>query len=138
MRDYGYIILQTILAALAVAAFLVCFGCSPKVQPSLRPTTDSMRIHYQTLYDSIWVDRWHVIKDKGDTIFIHDSIFIEKWREKHTRDTICVRDSVPYEVPKYIRQRNNYDRFTAKGFWIMIALAIGYIALRIYLRFKRI
>jgi hypothetical protein len=133
-----YIILQTILAALAVAAFLVCFGCSPKVQPSLRHTTDSTRIHYQTQYDSIWMDRWHVIKEKGDTIWIHDSIFIEKWREKHTRDTICVRDSVPYEVPKYIRQRNNYDRFTATGFWIMIALAIGYIALRIYLHFKRI
>lgn len=130
--------MQTILAALMVAAFLVCFGCSPKVLPSLQPNTDSTRVHYETLYDSIWVDRWHVIKEKGDTIFIHDSIFIEKWREKHTRDTICVRDSVPYEVPKYIRQRNNYDRFTATGFWIMIALAIGYIALRIYLRFKRI
>lgn len=138
MKINWYIILQTILAALMVAAFLVCFGCSPKVLPSLQPNTDSTRIHYQTLYDSIWVDRWHVIKEKGDTIFIHDSIFIEKWREKHTRDTICVRDSVPYEVPKYIRQRNNYDRFTAKGFWIMIALAIGYIVLRIYLRFKRI
>jgi hypothetical protein len=130
--------LQTILAALMVAAFLVCFGCSPKVLPSLQPNTDSTRVHYETLYDSIWVDRWHVIKEKGDTIFIHDSIFIEKWREKHTRDTIRVRDSIPYEVTKYIRQRNNYDRFTATGFWIMIALAIGYIALRIYLRFKRI
>lgn len=121
-----------------VAAFLVCFGCSPKVLPSLQPNTDSTRIHYQTQYDSIWVDRCHVIKEKGDTIWIHDSIFIEKWREKNTRDTICVRDSIPYEVPKYIRQRNGYDRFTSTGFWIMIALAIGYIALRIYLRFKRI
>lgn len=138
MKINFYIILQTILAALAVAAFLVCFGCSPKVQPSLRPTTDSTRVHYQKQYDSIWVDRWHVIKEKGDTIWIHDSIFIEKWREQNTRDTICVRDSIPYEVPKYIRQRNGYDRFTATGFWIMIALAIGYIALRIYLRFKRI
>ena len=138
MREYGYIILQTILAALAVAAFLVCFGCSPKVQPSLRPTTDSTRVHYEIKYDSIWIDRWHVVKEKGDTIWIRDSIFIEKWREKHTRDTICVRDSVPYEVPKYIRQRNGYDRFTARGFWIMIAIAIGYVALRIFLRFKGI
>ena len=138
MKIDWYLVLQTILAALAVAAFLVCFGCSPKVQPSLRPTTDSTRVHYQTQYDSILVDRWHVIKEKGDTIWIHDSIFIEKWREKHTRDTLCVRDSVPYEVPKYIRQRNGYDRFTARGFWIMIALAISYIALRIYFRFKGI
>lgn len=138
MKEYGYIILQTILAALAVAAFLVCFGCSPKVQPYLQPNTDSTRVHYETKYDSVWVDRWHTIKEKGDTIWVHDSIFIEKWREKHTCDTICVRDSVPYEVPKYIRQRNGYDRFTARGFWIMIAIAIGYIVLRIYLRFKRI
>lgn len=138
MKEYGYIILQTILAALAVAAFLVCFGCSPKVQPPLQTNTDSTRVHYEIKYDSIWIDRWHVVKEKGDTIWIRDSIFIEKWREKHTRDTICVRDSVPYEVPKYIRQRNGYDRFTARGFWIMIAIAIGYVALRIFLRFKGI
>lgn len=138
MRVNWYMILQTILAALAVAAFLVCFGCSPKVQPPLQQAIDSTRVHYEVKYDSVWVDRWHTIKDKGDTIWIHDSIFIEKWREKHTRDTLCVSDSVPYEVPKYIRQRNGYDRFTARGFWIMVALAIGYIALRIYLRFKGI
>lgn len=116
----------------------MCFGCSPKVQPFLRTTTDSTRIHYQTKYDSIFIDRWHTIKEQGDTIFVRDSIFIEKWKEKNTRDTILVRDSVPYEVPKYIRQRNNYDRFTATGFWIMIALAISYLVLRIYLRFNGI
>lgn len=136
MREYAYMILQTILAALMVAACLVCFGCSPKVLPSLQTNTDSTRVHYETKYDSIFVDRWHTIKEKGDTVFVRDSIFIEKWKEKHTRDTVCVRDSVPYEVPKYIRQRNGYDRFTARGFWIMIALAVGYIALRVFLRFK--
>lgn len=140
MRERLYIIMQTILVALAVAAFFVCLGCSPKVLPSLQPNTDSTHVHYQTLYDSIWVDRWHVIKEQGDTIYVHDSIFIEKWREKHTHDTICVRDSIAYpvEVVKEVRKRNGYDRFTARGFWIMIALAIGYIALRIYLRFKRV
>lgn len=132
-------ILQSILAALAVAMFLVVFGCSTKVLPSLQTSNDSTRVHIEKQYDSIWVDRWHVIKDKGDTILLHDSIYIEKWREKHTRDTICVHDSVPYEVQviKEVRKRNGYDKFTARGFWIMIAFLMCYIAARIYVRFKR-
>ena len=139
MSEKGYMILQSILAALAVAMFLVVFGCSPKVQPPLQTSNDSTRVHVETKYDSIWVDRWHVVKLRGDTIWLHDSIYIEKWREKHTRDTICVRDSVPYEVRvvQEVRKRNGYDKFTARGFWIMIALFVGYVALRIFARFKQ-
>lgn len=139
MSEKGYMILQIILAALAVAMFLVVFGCSPKVLPPLQTSNDSTRVHIEKQYDSIWVDRWHVVKEKGDTIWLHDSIYIEKWREKHTRDTICVRDSVPYEVQvvKEVRKRNGYDKFTARGFWIMIAFLVCYIAARIYVRFKR-
>lgn len=125
--------------ALLAAMFFIVFGCSPKVQPPLLSVTDSTRVHVETKYDSIWVDRWHVVKEKGDTIWLHDSIYIEKWREKHTRDTICVRDSVPYEVQvvKEVRKRNGYDKFTARGFWVLLALLVLYIALRVYVRFKR-
>lgn len=128
-------ILQSILAALAVAMFLVVFGCSPKVLPPLQTSNDSTRVHIEKQYDSIWVDRWHVVKAKGDTIWLHDSIYIEKWREKHTRDTIYV----PYKVRvvEEVRKRNGYDKFTARGFWIMIAFLVYYIAARIHVRFKR-
>lgn len=139
MSEKGYILLQAILFAIAAAAIMVFFGCSPKVQPPLLSGTDSTRVHVETKYDSIWVDRWHVVKEKGDTIWLHDSIYIEKWREKHTRDTICVRDSVPYEVRvvQEVRKRNGYDKFTARGFWVLLVLLVLYIALRVYVRFKR-
>lgn len=63
--------------------------------------------------DTVWMERWHdriIERNVADTI--HDSIKVE------------VHDSVPYpvEVPKYIRQRNGYDKFTAKGFWILLGL----------------
>lgn len=139
MSEKGYILLQAILSAIAAAAIMVFFGCSPKVQPPLLSGTDSTRVHVETKYDSIWVDRWHVVKEKGDTIWLHDSIYIEKWREKHTRDTICVRDSVPYEVRvvQEVRKRNGYDKFTARGFWLLLGILVLYIALRVYVRFKR-
>lgn len=133
-------ILQSVLAALAVAMFLIVFGCSPKTLPPLQSKTDSTRVRVEIKYDSIWMDRWHVIKEKGDTIWIHDSIFIEKWREKHTRDTICLRDSIPYkvEVIKEVRKRNGYDRLTARGFWILLAAFAIIFGVRIFLRFKGI
>lgn len=125
--------------AVCLAIVLVCFcGCKGQSAIVLPQTHDSVRVSIRTEYDSVFIDRYHIIKEKGDTIYIRDSIFIEKWRELNKRDTLFVEDSIPYpvEVVKEVRRRNGYDRFTSIGFWVMIVLLISVIALRIYLRFK--
>lgn len=127
------------LKRLLIFIVLCFFGCKTLPPPIPNTQHDSTRVHYDVLYDSIWVDRWHVVKEQGDTIWIHDSIFIEKWREKHTSDTICVRDSVPYpvEVTKEVRVRNGYDKFTARGFWIYTAIilaALIFLVVRWYMK----
>lgn len=34
------------------------------------------------IHDSTYIDRWHTIQIKGDTIFITDSVYIVKWHVK--------------------------------------------------------
>lgn len=78
--------------------------------------------------DSVYVSRW--IKQKGDTIILHDTIF--KYRVLHDTETVkeYVHDSIPYqvEVTKEVRKRNGYDRFTSLGFWILALLLCARIA----------
>lgn len=130
-------ILQVILATLAVCLFITLVGCKSAVVP-MPQQRDSVRVHVETKYDSIYVDRWHTIKEQGDTIWLHDSIYVEKWREHYMRDTICVTDSISYpvEVVKEVRKRNGYDRFTAAGFWLLSLLFLIVFGWRIYKKIK--
>jgi len=94
---------------------------------------DSIVIRTETRVDSVWRDRWHVIERKGDTVFVRDSVFIDRWRAVHQSDTVCLRDSVPVvtEVPVIVRRRNGYDRFVSWGFWILFALIALTVAVKV-------
>lgn len=137
MKEKIYMILQAVLVAITIAFLISMVSC--KSQAVVLPQKqDSVRIVTNTKYDSLFIDRWHVIKEKGDTIVIQDSIFIEKWRWRTKVDSVIIRDSIPYEVKvvKEVRKRNGYDKFTARGFWVLLALILIVVSLRIYVRFK--
>lgn len=72
--------------------------------------------------DSIYRDRYHTEYMRGDTVFVHDSIWLDRWHYENKSDTLIVRDSIPYpvEVVREVRVRNAYDKFTARGFWLLI------------------
>lgn len=139
-KEQWYIAMQVALAAFVVAMFLTFFGCSATKVVPMPHLQDSTRVHVEIKHDSIFVDRWHAVKEKGDTIWLRDSIYVEKWREKYICDTIRTYDSIPYkvEVIKEVRKRNGYDKFTARGFWILLAIFVLVVGLRVYLRFKGI
>lgn len=123
---------RLVIAIGLVAVFSCVIGCTSQSSIPLNPSTrDSIRVKYEVKYDSIFVDRWHTIKESGDTIFVHDSIFVEKWREHHTSDTIMMRDSIPYPVEVPVRKRNGYDVFTARGFWAYTAIVVLLIIITI-------
>ena len=72
-------------------------------------------IIYRWKHDTLFVDRWH-------------TEFRDRWRHDTLtlRDSIHVNDSIPYpvEVQVPVRVRNGYDKFTAKGFWILLGILI--------------
>lgn len=79
-----------------------------------------------TAVDSVYVS--HVIKEKGDTVWIADTIFKYKYLDKYAY--VYVHDSVPYpvEVVKEVRKRNGYDKFVSWGFWVLVILIIVRLA----------
>lgn len=127
-------IFRIILSAVLVALFLSFIGC--KTLPPIIPQTQRDSVHTRTelRVDTFWIDRWHTEKTKGDTVFIHDSIYFEKIKYRDRVDSVFVCDSIPYpvEVTKEVRVRNGYDKFTARGFWVFVGVLLLYIVWRLF------
>ena len=119
IRFFTVILISVFLAACAQTKTVTITEYSDRV---VTDTVEKLRV------DSVYVSRW--IKQKGDTIILHDTIF--KYRVLHDTETVkeYVHDSIPYqvEVTKEVRKRNGYDRFTSWGFWILALLLCARIA----------
>lgn len=119
IRFFAVILISVFLAACAQTKTVTVTEYSDRV---VTDTVEMLRV------DSVYVSRW--IKQKGDTIILHDTIF--KYRVLHDTETVkeYVHDSIPYqvEVTKEVRKRNGYDRFTSWGFWILALLLCARIA----------
>lgn len=122
-------IFRAFIASILVALFFGLF-CGCKTLPPPIPTTsrDSTHTRIETRVDTLWRDRWHTEKQRGDTIFIRDSIYLEKIKYRDRVDSVTVSDSIPYPVEVPVRVRNGYDKFTARGFWVFIGISLLYIA----------
>lgn len=99
----------------------VCACTTPKVVTMIeyrdRVQNDTVR-----LTDSVYVSRY--VREKGDTIFVTDTLFKIKYRDKIKE--LQVHDSIPYEVQVQVpvRVRSGYDRFTSWFFWIVVVLVL--------------
>jgi hypothetical protein len=124
-------IFRIILAAVLIALLLAFVGCKTLQPPIHTASLDSTHTRIETRVDTFWRDRWHTEIIKGDTVFIHDSVFSENIKYRDRVDSVIVRDSVPYPVEVPVRMRNGYDRFTASGFWVFVGIIFLYIAWRL-------
>lgn len=119
IRFFAVILISVFLASCAQTKTVTVTEYRDRV---VTDTVEKLRV------DSVYVSRW--IKQKGDTIILHDTIF--KYRVLHDTETVkeYVHDSIPYqvEVTKEVRKRNGYDRFTSLGFWILALLLCARIA----------
>jgi len=135
--DIGGILFVIAWTVFMCMLLLFC-GCSTskEYRNSVNVQHDTIRItqkEYQV--DSVWRDRVQLIEVKGDSVFIRDSIFVEKWRYRTETDTlwklqfIYQSDTVNIDtqgpVVKY--ERSGYDKFVSWGFWILVVLILSFI-----------
>ena len=114
----------------------VCACSAPKVV-TVTEYRDRVERDTVTRTDSVYIARY--IREKGDTVFVIDTLFKFKYLDK-VRD-VYVHDSVPYEVQIHVpvRTRNAYDRFTARGFWVLLTIVLAFVGwkvAKIYLRIQ--
>lgn len=99
----------------------VCACNSPKVV-TLIEYRDRVQNDTVRLTDSVYVSRY--VREKGDTVFVTDTLFKIKYRDKIKE--LQVHDSIPYEVQVQVpvRVRSGYDKFTSWAFWIVVVLVL--------------
>lgn len=128
---------QRILWYILIIAGSYCLiGCSKKIYIPV----ESVKTEYETLHvrDSIYLKDSVYIHEKGDTVFI------DRWRtiykEKLIRDSINIRDSIPYmvEIEKnvIVYKMNKIQNFFYVLGLIFCAILIGKYGIKYIKRFK--
>lgn len=118
---------------LILAIFFAFLGCSTQ-QVFAPPETQEKTVYKEIeRVDTVFQNVYKYIHEKGDTVFVHDSVLVYRYKYVTKCDTFVQVDSIPYpvEVTKEVRVRNGYDRFTARGFWVFIGIIFLYIAWRL-------
>ena len=123
----NFAILVSYFIAVAFLFMTLCMNaCSAQKVITVTEYRDRVLRDTLTRTDSVYIS--HVVREKGDTVHILDTIFKYKYLDKYAY--VYVHDSVPYkvEVQVPVRTRNGYDRFTSWGFWIFVVIILLRIA----------
>lgn len=122
MKEWVLYIIYVCTAVCLTTLLLLQSSCSSPKIVTVTEYRDRVQRDTLTQVDSVYVSR--VIREKGDTVHIWDTIFKYKYLDKYVYE--YVHDSVPYavEVQVPVRMRNGYDKFVSWGFWILIVLLL--------------
>ena len=119
-------------------------GCKSQSMVVVEPTVhnrDSVCIEYIYKLDSIYKDRWHVILQKGDTIYRTDSIVIYEFRNIEVHDTISVQHTdtitIRETVEKQISGGSKFLIWSGAIMWGIIGLVVIAIIIAIVIRFSK-
>lgn len=124
---------------LILVAFLVV---SCKTLPTPTPTNshdsshDSIRTEY--IHDSITVERLRTIIIKGDTVYIHDSIFKEKYKNVYIHDSID--NSRIDTIYQTVQVEKPYKQFLVNSgiaLWVLVVLFIIAVIIGIVIKFAK-
>lgn len=115
--------------------YLLMVGC--KVQSfAQHHENDSIVTKTEYKWDSVYIDRYHTIFQKGDTIYKTDSIFIDRWHKAEKADTVYIdKEQTIVQEVKYIP---DFYKGSTIALWVLIAAIVVYVVIRvvkaIYLR----
>ena len=122
-----------ILLLLLIVAMIGCRSMQPTIG-STSSRNDSIAIRTEYVHDTTIIEKLRTVIQKPDTLYIHDSIVIYKYRDsrktdtlyRYHTDTITKIQEVIVEkpVPKFVRN-------SAISLWIVIALAIVWVIIKI-------
>ena len=126
MRKFFFIVLTMI-------TMIGCASSRPIMSESSNHEREQSnnKSHVEHTTDSTLIDRLREVITRNDTVFIHDSIYIYKLRDRHVTDSIhdtlyinntdTIRLTVTNEVEKPIA---SFVRNSCIALWVIIGVAI--------------
>jgi len=131
-----------VVAWMAVFAIIMFSACSCGVSKEYKSSVSEFRdtvyvVKSDVRVDSIWRDRVQYVEVRGDSVVIRDSVVVEKWRYRNVGDTlwklqyIYLSDTIEVQSATVVRERSGYDKFCSWAFWIIVALALVYLVVKV-------
>lgn len=132
MKDFILYCIK-VIAAFAVAVVVAFFATSCRTVQTVVEYHDRYITDTLLRIDSTFIDRWHTIQEKGDTIWKHDSIVEYRYKVIDHDVEVIVHDSIPYpvEVVKEVVHNSGFAKFCIWFFFGAIALVLLIIAWKI-------
>ena len=90
MRRFTFLRLGIIATCVILLSGCKTIKETIEVPVYVHDTTNTIR----EVHDSTFVDRWHTIEVKGDTVYWHDSISFVKWLVRTDTAYVCVEKPV--------------------------------------------
>lgn len=122
---------------------LILAGCRTSKVVTHHDSTYSNtdRVEVRTKSDSVYVDRWHMVRVNGDTVRITDSVVTA--RTLRLTDTLKLTDTLIVTQSDTVRiatERTTVSkaaRWQIAGFWVLLVLVVAGIAWRTFKLIRR-
>jgi len=127
------IIFELIVFAVLFLLMISLSGCKTISPVVAIPHNDSIVLRYEYLHDSIYIDRIHFEKQKGDTVFLRDTVTLKYFSIQNKCDTLYKDKEVVVQLPpeKYIP---SFYKWCTGLFIVLVILLVGYGVLRIVMK----
>lgn len=127
MRKYLFVLMVVLVA-----------GCSKQLLPPAVHSETSHSEHNEFRGDTLLIERTRIERQKGDTIYIFDSIVRDQRTTLQVHDTVEVHttDSIPVEVPREKSKIEQSLEWSGMVLWALIVagLLIGIIVITVKCR----
>lgn len=143
MQIVRWVVGGTIIALLLSIILTSCKSQAPIVVPAKQTHIEQNdSTHKQYRHDSIYIDRWHTKILRGDTVYIHDSIYFHDGKTlldtvyiiKTTSDTI---PSDPVIIEKPLTNNQIFLQRSGIALWVLIALLLLAAIIGIIIKFAK-
>lgn len=140
MNRENPIFIQMVIVLFLSMILLAFVGCKTPQLPTLPSSSERSRDSIRTEYvhDSVYIDRWHREIQKGDTVYVHDSI--DRWRNKY----VYIHDSIDNSRTDTIYQQvvveksgSAFLRNSGIALWVLIAILVVAVIIGIVLKFAK-
>ena len=122
---------------MTVLAFVGCKSPQlPTLPVAVHSNNDSIRKELRI--DTIYQDRWHTKYQKGDTVFIHDSI--DRWHNKYVYIHDSIDNSRTDTIYKPVPVEKQYKSFLVNSgvaLWVIVTLFVLSVIIGIVIKIAK-